>query len=512
MQHFGTFLSKLTASAIKKQFLVKLSPAHVDIMARSVFTGIEPQAKSFHGHVLSLVQAMYDDTFVVEKETVSDAVGVFVTGMDHFNKDIKSKTVQLWKSTFGKDLKEEDVPNDIQKLLAKATLAASSDSFGSGSQNSSQSSQPQPNSLLNFAGVFAATKKSEGSKQAAATPEKGRVVAVKPSSPFAKPKTPSKKPTALEDEDSQMFVKITSPANRKRVLTDHQKDRMTSSRSDIPALYSELSRDDSIGLVDLPAEFQSQNSLSSQEVGNGTNVDDSAVNGAGQSPSPEKQPPEEVVATSVETSQEPVAATVTAPSPVRRRKSASPKKKALIPALGKKTSLRLTRSNSFEQKQKQTSSPGKKVSKSDSKVSTGKSVTVNLSPVKILQENAHLAKIKMPPSIEAKEKENVLTGNKRKPEPAQVQSPASKRPRRSVRSVYARASQDSESSQPTAEPLVNGGGVSSNRATSGKSNKYGETPLHVAARKGEVDKITTLLKEKGQFLSTQFHFIINHQT
>ena len=101
VQHFGTFLSKLTASAIKKQFLVKLSPAHVDIMARSVFTGIEPQAKSFHGHVLSLVQAMYDDTFVVEKETVSDAVGVFVTGMDHFNKDIKSKTVQVWKSTFG---------------------------------------------------------------------------------------------------------------------------------------------------------------------------------------------------------------------------------------------------------------------------------------------------------------------------------------------------------------------------------------------------------------------------
>ena len=43
---------------------------------------------------------------------------------------------------------------------------------------------------------------------------------------------------------------------RKRVLTEHQKDKMTSRHDDIPALYSELSRDDSV--INLPPEFQSQ--------------------------------------------------------------------------------------------------------------------------------------------------------------------------------------------------------------------------------------------------------------
>ena len=102
-----------------------------------------------------------------------------------------------------------------------------------------------------------------------------------PNSKFAKPtqvqtfgsyggaaKKPTSKKLSLDDEDSMNFVKILSPAaTKKRPLTDHQKYLMTSRRDDIPALYSELSRDDSsqMGSVQLPAQFQSQVSTSSSQ-------------------------------------------------------------------------------------------------------------------------------------------------------------------------------------------------------------------------------------------------------
>ena len=43
------------------------------------------------------------------------------------------------------------------------------------------------------------------------------------------------------------------------MLTDHQKDVMTSRHDDIPALFSELSRDDSV--IQLPSQFLSQPSF-----------------------------------------------------------------------------------------------------------------------------------------------------------------------------------------------------------------------------------------------------------
>merc|ERR1719422_1804070 len=81
---------------------------------------------------------------------------------------------------------------------------------------------------------------------------------------------PKKKPRKslclqLEDEDSAMFVPIKSTPKGKRVLTDHQRDVLTSRHDDIPALYSELSRDDSI--VMLPSQFSSQDSLDESKQG-----------------------------------------------------------------------------------------------------------------------------------------------------------------------------------------------------------------------------------------------------
>ena len=69
---------------------------------------------------------------------------------------------------------------------------------------------------------------------------------------------------SLLDEDSSDFVVVKSSPRKKRVLTEHQKSVMTSRHDDIPALYSELSRDDSI--IQLPAEFQSQDSSLEPQV------------------------------------------------------------------------------------------------------------------------------------------------------------------------------------------------------------------------------------------------------
>merc|ERR1719435_74679 len=64
----------------------------------------------------------------------------------------------------------------------------------------------------------------------------------------------------LEDEDSALFVPIKAAPKSKRVLTDHQKDVLTTRSDDIPALYSELSRDDSI--IQLPSQFVEDDSQS----------------------------------------------------------------------------------------------------------------------------------------------------------------------------------------------------------------------------------------------------------
>ena len=129
------------------------------------------------------------------------------------------------------------------------------------------------------------------------------------------------------------------------------------------------------------------------------------------------------------------------------------------------------------------------------------------SPVKVLQEKPLILEPVLIQPLEAltdcnsaKEKENVgLTiGAKRKSSTTDSQEaseadPKPKRPRRSgVRSIYAK-NQDSAGDE--SQSLL-GGAQTSTRTGSGKSNKYGETPLHVAARKGDLAKVESLLKNQ----------------
>ena len=129
------------------------------------------------------------------------------------------------------------------------------------------------------------------------------------------------------------------------------------------------------------------------------------------------------------------------------------------------------------------------------------------SPVKVLQEKPLILEPVQIQPLEAltdcngaKEKENVglIVGAKRKSSTTDSQEasevdPKPKRPRRSgVRSIYAK-NQDSVGDE--SQSLL-GGAQTSTRTGSGKSNKYGETPLHVAARKGDLAKVESLLKNQ----------------
>merc|ERR1719264_936908 len=108
-------------------------------------------------------------------------------------------------------------------------------------------------------GILVGLRRQDSDKDKIGTPEK----------PAKEDNNQSKKRKSLclrlDDEDSALFVPIKTTPKAKRVLTDHQKDVLTSRHDDIPALYSELSRDDSV--VMLPAQFSSQDSLDASKQG-----------------------------------------------------------------------------------------------------------------------------------------------------------------------------------------------------------------------------------------------------
>ena len=138
-----------------------------------------------------------------------------------------------------------------------------------------QQQQQQPPPVTTFGSFLnrnTPTKKQAPPLAADKAPssENGASSSASPLRTFRKPGSSSssscKKPkVSLEDQNSQDFVPITnSGRKKKRVLTEHQKDKMTS-RPQIPALYSEVSRDqDSMAMLAIPAEFDSQSSASFQ--------------------------------------------------------------------------------------------------------------------------------------------------------------------------------------------------------------------------------------------------------
>merc|ERR550519_2659078 len=216
-----------------------------------------------------MIQARYSGNYT--KEFLLELEDFFIASFGLGKKLIKTKTNEMWQVTFGV-LPKDEVPPALASVLKKCgnpNLRAQWSqeevvSFPSSTENSSQSlivtAEP---AIANAINRKVTPKKSPPPQDSTSKPEDVSEMKPPTSKPLVKKgreQAPKKKSLSpLEDESSQDFVPIKSKAPKKRVLTEHQKDVLTSRHDDIPALYSELSRDDSV--INLPSQFMSQPSM-----------------------------------------------------------------------------------------------------------------------------------------------------------------------------------------------------------------------------------------------------------
>ena len=265
-------LANINNPKIVRPLIKQVMPALVAVLYlhSSLGQGFEKQVKDVYEQVLNQIQTRYDGTY--DKEFLEEVNPFVKSALSHSNREIRSRAHQMWQNTFGNCTKEEDIPAEIRDCL-KNHSGLSLDSSISSSQalaGAIQTEKVTNNPLLSFESIFDKTKQHTTSLIKSPGKESIKAECVKPKTPTSATKWI--KPNAstssgqksrgrkifLEDESSQDFVKISSPKVKKRPLTDHQKDILTSRRDDIPALYSELSRDDS-QIAPLPEQFQSQN-------------------------------------------------------------------------------------------------------------------------------------------------------------------------------------------------------------------------------------------------------------
>ena len=250
--------------------------------------GFEKQVKDLNEQALNQIQARYDGAFTLE--FLVELKPFLLHSLSHTNRDIRSRAHQMWQLTFANSGDKESFPKDIKDVVKSYSWGLSSDSsISSSSQGKEISNGHESNMVispvLNFGMLFDKSKRGgmilakspkNNSNETSNEPPKTPSSASKFAKPCTIPKVSSEKnkpKIILEDENSQDFVKISSPVLKKRPLTDHQKDKLTSRRDDIPALYSELSRDDS-QLVCLPEQFQSQQLGSIDECESAMNLPD----------------------------------------------------------------------------------------------------------------------------------------------------------------------------------------------------------------------------------------------
>ena len=288
-------LTNILANVSNKSMIRKLfkhvAPALVAFL--SLYSthghGFEKQVKDMYDQALSMLNAGYEGHSSVQ--ILMDAKKFIVCALSHSNRDVRSKAYQMWQQTFANSVQDQDIPKEVNDALKNHSGIISFDSSISSSSQSHKDGtfadlKTAGNPLLNFGNFFDRGKQENGIFK----DSPGKII---PDVNIEHPKTPTSatkwsKPTVksnpsqknsrrrkllIEDENSQDFVKISSPGVKKRPLTDHQKDLMTSRRDDIPALYSELSRDDS-QIGPLPAQFNSQNLMESKTSMNSTDSQD----------------------------------------------------------------------------------------------------------------------------------------------------------------------------------------------------------------------------------------------
>jgi len=244
---------KLASPSFAKLVMEDFSKSMLQVN-QSIIGDIE---KSFASYC-NMVKVKYNGEYSVE--FLSELEDVFLAVLDSPRRSLKTKANEMWSVTFS-GLPKEKLPEKISKVLKKSNSPGIRAQVSSGSEVSFPGSSSSNDSLSQQVSAEPAItvglqKHPELQKHSEEIKDK----------PVMKP-PPTKQRQArkslnlrLEDEDSALFVPIKAAPKSKRVLTDHQKDVLTTRSDDIPALYSELSRDDSV--IQLPSQFLEDDSQS----------------------------------------------------------------------------------------------------------------------------------------------------------------------------------------------------------------------------------------------------------
>eukprot|EP00092_Neocalanus_flemingeri_P032740 GFUD01035611.1.p1 GENE.GFUD01035611.1~~GFUD01035611.1.p1 ORF type:complete len:1789 (+),score=542.00 GFUD01035611.1:574-5367(+) len=246
-----------------RSILKVVSPSYAKLLAEDFIKSLLNINQSIIGDIeksflayCSLMKVKYNGDYSVE--FLSDVEEVLLVVLDSPRRNLKTKANEMWSVTFS-SIPKEKLTEKLSRVLKKSSSPGIRAQISSGSEVSfpSSSSDSFTQQITAEPAITVGLQKS--SEPAPVLPvEVKQPTPMKP--PVLKPKQARKSLSLrLEDEDSALFVPIKSTPKSKRLLTEHQKDVMTARHDDIPALYSELSRDNSI--INLPPQFASQNSM-----------------------------------------------------------------------------------------------------------------------------------------------------------------------------------------------------------------------------------------------------------
>ncbi|XP_042870341.1 telomere-associated protein RIF1-like isoform X2 [Penaeus japonicus] len=195
-------------------------------------------------------------------------VPLLMVTLSSTNKYIKQEAKRIWRNNFSE--MKQDIPSELFEKLKECSLPPASLVDPQEDAEESLSLSPKENVPTHIAGSFLnremgqevmhkITPKSKSQKFETPKSLKGSQ-----GTPVIRDK--SKRKINLEEMNDEEFVKVSSPKPSRRVLTEHQIERMTERRSDIPALYSDLSQ--SMSQAVLPTQFSSQNSFEESSTNN----------------------------------------------------------------------------------------------------------------------------------------------------------------------------------------------------------------------------------------------------
>ena len=240
---------KLGTSSTFSQFLQEKLLLDLSSRDASVMSEVEKTFKT----LVTLIKVKYNKEYTVD--FLEDVKTFVITSLQSPRSSIRTQANQMWVVTFG-TLAKGSLPEEMKIVLKNSSSAGARAQVISSEESSESLTQQMTAEPAILVGLRRTTRETTQGTPPRSTTSKPATTT--PSRLPEKAKTRKSLNLRLEDEDSAMFVKITTPKREKRVLTEHQRDVLTSRHDDIPALYSELSRDDSQIL--LPPEFSTQDS------------------------------------------------------------------------------------------------------------------------------------------------------------------------------------------------------------------------------------------------------------